>query len=189
MLLAAQKPVQAPTPRGLRRAEYDVLVEQGILEGQRVELFGGELIEMAPQKHAHASAVRFLSNLLSKGLGDRAHVLVQCPLALSDDSEPEPDIALVDPQTPHRHPTTAWLVVEVAESSLYYDRGQKLRGYARAGIAEYWVVSTDRRCIYCYRDPLGEDYLDQTTIKEGEGASPLAFADVSIPVSALFEPR
>ena len=186
MLLQATKPSFAPRRRGLRRDEYDVMVSHGLFEGQRVELLDGDLIEMAPQNAAHAYAIQVLTRLLVRGVGDRADTRVQLPLAISDNTEPEPDLALVAATPPSdAHPRTAWLVIEVAESSLYYDRGQKLRSYARAGIPEYWVVSTERRCVYRYRRPVGEEYVDESIIPEDGSISPDAFPDVTVQISAL----
>ncbi len=173
--------------RGLFRSEYDHLVALGVFEGQKLELLEGELIEMSPSHEPHAYAIRILIRLLPAALLGRADVLIQLPFALSDRSEPEPDVALIDPAASGtEHPSSAFLLIEVAESSLGYDRGPKLRAYAAARVPEYWVVSTERRCVYVYRGPDGEDYTSQATATVTDLVSPLAFPDVVIPVRALF---
>lgn len=161
------------------------MVSHGLFEGQRIELLDGELVEIAPQNAAHAVAIRKLTRVLTRLLAERADVVVQVPLALGEHSEPEPDVAVIAPDAPEEHPTTALLVIEVAGSSLHYDRGEKLRAYARAGIPEYWVLSTERRCVYRHRRPVGDEYLDESIIPEGGSISPDAFPDISVQVGSL----
>ena len=126
--------------------EYHRMADSGILtEDDRVELIDGEVIEMAPIGSAHAAHVRHLDRLLHERLEDQAIVSVQNPLRLGDRSEPEPDIALLEPRDDaylNAHPTAAdvYLVVEVAETSLEYDRETKLPLYAAHGVPVVWLV-------------------------------------------------
>jgi len=118
------------------------------------------------------------------------HLQVQAPLAISDDGEPEPDVAVIqgairDYAT--RHPTTALLVVEVADTSLDLDRGRKKAAYVRAGIPEYWILNLPARNLEVYRDPEPgvETYRTQRTLRAGDEMSPVSFPIGRISVSAL----
>src|SRR5262249_28514161 len=127
------------------RREYDRMVEAGILgEDDPVELIDGEIVKMAPEGRPHASAVRRAHIALQRVFGPQRYVQVGLPMAPDDVSEPEPDLAVL-PGTVEdfegEHPATALLVVEVAESSLSFDRKRKGGLYARAGITEYWIVN------------------------------------------------
>ena len=139
--------------RPLWRREFDALVATGAFEGERVELLGGELIEMSPQGSRHSWIVERLAELLTLALAGRYSVRAQLPFALSDDSEPEPDIAVTDRTSPEAHPSSAHLIVEVAETSLNLDLVHKTPRYASAGVAEYWVVDVPAQQIVVHQDP------------------------------------
>jgi Uma2 family endonuclease len=140
--------------RPLRRVEYDKLIELGVFGDERIELINGVLVPMSPIGPPHSNAVDLLMLLLVRALGDRARIRVQNPLAAGDISEPQPDL-LVAPLADYEteHPAEAHLVIEVAESSLAYDRGTKLRLYAEQGVPEYWIVDVVARRIEVYREP------------------------------------
>ncbi len=145
------------------REEYEQAVERGAFEGWRVELVDGVLCDMSPQSGPHAGAIDRIAEELRSHLGTGFRLRQQMPLSLTDDSVPEPDIALVarDPQGDFYssgHPRTAFLVVEVADSSLPFDRNHKQRLYARAGIPEYWIVNLSSRRLEVYRDPGSDSY-------------------------------
>jgi Uma2 family endonuclease len=130
-------------PRRIARAEFDRMVALGFFESERVELLHGVIITMTPPNDPpHASPVQLLGELLILGLARRATVRIQLPLIATDDSEPEPDIAVV-PRGDYNeaHPERAHLVVEVADSSLRKDRLVKGPLYAASGFEEYWVVN------------------------------------------------
>jgi Uma2 family endonuclease len=174
--------------RSLRRAEYDKMVESGFFRNERVELLGGMLVEMSPQNPRHANAIQRLNDLLAPALAGRASVRVQLPLALTDDSEPEPDIAVVTPGTYRdAHPRTALLVAEVAGESLQKDRRFKADLYAAAGVPEYWVVNLRDDLIEVHLEPLAGTYTRVTPYASGEMVRPRAFPDVEVPVSAVVE--
>ena len=143
----------------------------------RLELLDGEIIDMAPQKSRHATAITLLANTLATVSGPDQTVRVQLPLALDDRSEPEPDIAVV-PGSPRdyrdAHPTTALLIVEVADASLAYDRVRKLAAYARAGIPEYWILDLNGETLEVCREPIGDTYGDRRILKRGDRLAPLA---------------
>ena len=160
------------------RAQYEQMVEAGVFGPEdRLELLDGEIIDMAPQKSRHATAITLLANTLAAVSGPDQTLRVQLPLALDDRSEPEPDIAVV-PGGPRdyrdAHPTTALLIVEVADTSLAYDRVSKLAAYARAGIPEYWILDLNSETLEVCRKPIGDTYGDRRILKRGERVAPLA---------------
>lgn len=133
------------------------MVERGIFgPEEQVELLDGELFTMTPQNSAHATAVLLVHDALRRNFGSGFHVRTQLPLAVDPLSQPEPDVVVV-PGSPRdyrdAHPSTALLVVEVADTTLAHDRDRKGSLYARAGIAEYWVVNLIDRVLEVYRDP------------------------------------
>jgi Uma2 family endonuclease len=142
--------------RRWRRVEYDRLVELGVFAGERLELLDGLLVVKEPQGADHASSVEHMAHVLATAFGDGWHARHHAPLALDDDSEPEPDVAIVagtplDYRT--AHPSTAALVVEVADSSLRLDRRLKSRLYARAGLPEYWIANLVDGVLEVHREP------------------------------------
>ena len=131
--------------------------EVGILKrNDHVELIRGEIVEMSPMGPRHYAFVNNLNGLLVVRLIDRAIVAVQGPIVLAEDSEPEPDIAVVRGRIEDyldAHPTSPVLVVEVADSSLARDRNRKSGLYARAGVADYWIANLLGNVLEVYRDP------------------------------------
>jgi Uma2 family endonuclease len=170
--------------RPLRRDEYDRLVELGCFEDERIELLEGALVEMSPQGTPHMFVIRKLTMLFAQAIGKRAVVQVQGPFAASDDSEPEPDLALIPDEDYARvHASRAFLVVEVADSSLRKDRLIKARLYARAGVPEYWIVNLDTRVFEVHRAPEGERYARVTTHGPDETVRPEAFDDIAVRIA------
>ena len=140
------------------RAEYEKLIELGFFQpGDPVELIGGELMVAEPQSAKHYTAIRKCAKALEAAFGPGWEVRTQGPIGLDDGSEPEPDIAVV-PGGPadyrRAHPSRPVLTVEVAVSSLAADRKHKGSVYARAGLADYWVLNLIDRVLEVYRDPL-----------------------------------
>jgi Uma2 family endonuclease len=184
-------PVQDFAPdeiRPLRRAEYDKLVALGAFDGEKIELLHGALVAMSPTGTPHASAMQMLTVLLVRALSDRAAIRVQLPFAAGDDSEPEPDFAVVPPgDYLDDHPREAWLVVEVAESSLRHDRGVKRRLYAECGVPEYWFVNLSERVFEVHSSPAGGDYTAVTRYAEGEAIRPSQFPDVELRVDDVIK--
>jgi len=179
------EPLHPETVRPLRRKEFERLVELGSFEDERIELLEGVLVRMNPQRAAHASVVSRLGQYFGRVLADRAVVRQHSPLALSDDSEPEPDVALVAPGDYARaHPAAALLVVEVSESSLRKDREVKAAVYAAAGVPEYWIVNLVDRVFEVHRGPRPRERLfaSVTTHDATASVSPLAFPDVIVAV-------
>ena len=171
------------------REEYERMGSQGYFAPDaRVELIDGIVYDMSPQKGPHASAVhRGLRCLQSAFPGQ--YIRIQSPLALSDDSEPEPDLAVIPGQLEDYdddHPTTAWLVVEVADSSVSQDANRKLPLYARYGIQEAWLLNVKAKTLKVHRNPVEGVYRMQQTFRSGATVSPLARPEAQIAVADLF---
>ena len=190
----------ATSPEGIRRwtrVEYDRLIDLGIFQpGEHLELLGGHLIVSEPQGTFHSAAVGLVEEALRACFGAGWAVRVQMPIALDDESEPEPDVAVV-PGT-HRdyaaaHPARPALLVEVAESSLTADRGTKAALYARAGIADYWILNLVDRVLEVCRDPVttesGGRYREIAIVHPGTSIAPLACPDAPVALDALLPPR
>ena len=171
------------------RDVYDRAVEAGVFgPADRMELIEGELVMMAPHGSLHATAIRLVNRALTRVFGEDCIVQCQLPLAIADDSEPEPDVAVVEGEIVNyrdAHPSAALLVVEVADDSLRRDRTVKRRLYARNGIPEYWIVSLPDACLEVYLRPAGDDYRDVTVLRAGETVTPLAAPGAPIAVSGL----
>lgn len=145
-----------PTKRWAR-VEYERLVDLAVFQpGDRVELVGGQLVVREPQGSPHAVAAGLAEDTLRAAFGSGWVVRVQMPVALDNESEPEPDVA-VCAGSPRDylagHPTRPVLVVEVADSSLAFDREHKGSLYARARVLDYWIVNLVDRVLEVYRDP------------------------------------
>jgi Uma2 family endonuclease len=178
------------------RADYDRAIEIGAFRpGDPVELLAGELMVSEPQGSAPYTAVGLVEDALRAAFGSGWLVRSQGPIALDEDSEPEPDVA-VTPGTrrdySREHPSRPVLVVEVAESSLAFDREHKGNLYARAGIADYWILNLIDRVLEVYRQPiadpatrLGWRYASMEVLASGSSATPLAAPAALIAVSDL----
>lgn len=179
-----------PAPRAFTADEFERMVDAGILRrDERLELIRGEIVTMSPIGHRHGGCVAQTNKRLVIGVGDRALVWIQGPARLAIDSVPEPDLALLRPHSYRAgspRPDDVLLLVEVAETSLRYDRTVKLRLYAEAGIPDYWVVSVADGWIEVYRSPEGGGYRDRQRAGAGETVNPLAFPDVVVPVADVF---
>ena len=174
-----------PAPRDvrpLRRAEYESLAREGFLEDERVELLDGAIVHMPPPiGAAHDATIQRLTQLLVRALYPRAAVRIQSSFAASDDSQPQPDVAVVPPGDYFdAHPDRAWLIVEVADSSLRRDRGVKARLYAANGVVEYWVVDLSAGLIEVHTEIVAGEYARVTPVRRGERATLVAFPDVTL---------
>ena len=176
------------------RVEYERLVELGAFPpGERIELVGGALLVREPQGSPHATAVGLAEDALREAFGTGWTVRGQMPIALDDDSEPEPDIAVVaGPRRDYRHghPAHPVLIVEVADSSLELDRRVKASLYARARIVDYWIVNLVEEAVEVYRDPVaamdapyGWRYGSTVTLRAGNDVMPLALPGTALAVS------
>jgi Uma2 family endonuclease len=185
----------ALTKRRFTMEEYHRMAEVGILtETDRVELIHGEIVERTPISSRHASVIKRLNALLTGRLGARAIVSVQDPVQLSKESEPQPDVVLLRP-TPdfyagsHPEPVDTLLLIEVADTSLPYDRSVKLPHCAAAGVIEVWIVDLAGDVVEVYRTPVPDGYRDVVTVPRGGSLSPVAFADLTLGVDEILGPR
>jgi Uma2 family endonuclease len=179
----------APQSRRFTREEYEHLVDKGFFHPEeRIELVDGVIHTMTPQSSRHAAAIRLTLQSLRRAYSGGYDFLVQMPLALGQDSEPEPDIAVV-PGSPRdyltSHPQTAVLIIEVADSSVSYDRAYKRDLYAHAGIPEYWLLNLVEKHLEVYRDPRQGTYRSRTILRTSERVSPLSAPEASIVVADL----
>ena len=170
--------------------EYHKLGEAGILdENDRVELLDGEIILMAPIGKHHAKAVRRLARKLNAVFADVSIVDSQNAIVLDDFSEPQPDILLlrleIDDTDELPRPEDILLVIEVADSTLRFDSTTKLRAYARAGLAEYWIVNLAERAVDIYRNPTGAGYAEHFRRERADTLAPAAFPDRTIAVADI----
>ena len=171
--------------RRWKRVEYDRLIECGFFRpGDPIELVGGQLIVAEPQGSRHSATIRAVDEALRVAFGAGWDVRTQFPVALDDESEPEPDVAVVPGSFRDyvaSHPSRPVLVVEVSESSLAFDRAHKGSLYARVGLADYWIVNLIDRVLEVYREP-GRDpnapfgWRYQQLVAHGREASVAALA-------------
>ena len=173
--------------------EYLAMEVAGILhEDDRVELIDGEIIVMPPIGDPHEVSNDWLTRLLVPPLVGRAIVRVQGAIRLNERSAPQPDVAVLRERSlsevgPY-FPPDVYLVIEVADSSLAYDRGAKLARYAAAGIPEVWVVNLRAREVTAYADPSGAEYATVRTYRAGDSISPQAFPDLALAVDDFVPP-
>ncbi|MDX2168439.1 MAG: Uma2 family endonuclease [Deltaproteobacteria bacterium] len=171
--------------------EYHRMGEAGVFGPEdRVELLDGEVIEMSPIGSEHAGCVNALSSIFSERLRRRTIVAVQNPFLLSNYSEPEPDLCLLRPRADfyrrsHPQPGDVLLVVEVASSSLGYDRGRKRPAYASAGVPELWIVDLAGEAVLVHRRPSGRTYRLSARYRRGANVAPQAFPDCRIAVADI----
>lgn len=171
------------SPRPLLREEYDRMVELGFFEDERVELLDGMVVQMSPQGSQHAWVIRRLTGLLVRGLGARAELCPQLPFAASDSSEPEPDLMVVEPDLgPEAHPSSAFLVVEVAQTSQRKDRLLKARIYAAAGVPELWLIDLVAGTLSVLTEPDGQGYRNERRYGRGDTVAPTSFPDLVLRV-------
>lgn len=180
--------------RPLSVQDYHAMIEAGIFRpDERVELLSGQLIQRVAKGSPHRAAVTRVRRVLDQLLGDSVLVCVQDPVQLDDFSEPEPDVAVVKPdpldyETHHPGVTDIFWLVEVADSTLAYDCGEKALAYACAGIQEYWVLDIKRRRLHLFRQPGELGYGDRTVLPEDAMISPISFPDCIVTISAFLKP-
>jgi len=178
------------------RIEYDRLIEADFFRtGDPVELLGGQMVVAEPQGSRHFAALRATQEALRAAFGTGWEIHGQGPIALDEESEPEPDLAVV-PGTfrDYRaaHPSSPSLVIEISETSLALDRAHKGSLYARAALADHWIVNLPERRLEIYREPepdatapFGWRYRSVTVLEPGASVSPLARPDRRIQITDL----
>lgn len=180
--------------------EYHRLTELGFFqEGDRIELIQGEIIQMAAKGTAHSVCSTFLQQELFTRLGKRVTLRSQEPIILDDNSEPEPDLVLARNRSDkylvsHPTPEDVILVIEIADSSLRYDREVKLPLYAKSGIADYWIFNLVNNTLECYAEPYqdkGESfgYRHRRVVLANEAVSLPGFSDILLDLAEIFPPQ
>lgn len=175
-------------------AEYDRMIEQGVFADrpdQRLELIHGEIREMTPPNPPHEETVDLLMYWgIDNAPRDQVRVRIQNSLGIAElDSVTEPDVAWMRARSYRKRrprPTDVLLLTEVADSSLAYDRGERLELYAAARIKDYWIVNLRDLCIEVYRKPRGGTYRENSTYHAGESVSPIAFPTITLEASHVF---
>jgi Uma2 family endonuclease len=168
--------------------EYSAMARAGILgEDDRVELIEGEIIDMSPIGRRHAACVARLSRLFERNVGERAIVWSQNPIRLSEQTEPQPDIALLRPRSDfyaaqYPTPPDILLIVEVAETSSRVDRLVKMPLYGASGVREYWIVDLEEETVTVFCDPHPTGYGSVRTLRRGERLAPLALPEAEVGV-------
>jgi Uma2 family endonuclease len=186
---------------GIRRRrwtakEFYRLLDLGFFKGQRVQLIEGEILQMAPQKNYHAMGITLTEDALRVVFGPNFWIRVQMSIDLTPYSVPDPDLAVV-PGAPRTHniafnPTTALLLVEVSETTLSFDRRRKGSLYARASIADYWILNLVHRQLEVRRNPVADPaarygfrHADEMILRAGDFVAPLAVPQARIAVADL----
>ncbi|BAY81614.1 hypothetical protein NIES267_10910 [Calothrix parasitica NIES-267] len=169
--------------------DYHQMIAAGILRERKVELLKGEVVEMSPEGEPHAYCSHEAGKYLTVLLGERVDIRQAKPITLPNDSEPEPDLAIVqclgrDYREHHPYVENIFWVIEYSNSSLEKDLEQKSKIYAEAGIQEYWVVNLKKMHLIVFRDPLDGDYATKFTLTSGK-IQPIAFDDVSVLVERI----
>ena len=181
------------TKHRFNTTDYYRMAETGVLrEDARVELLDGEIIDMSPIGPLHGGVAKRLIAYFSRFSHGRWIVSAQDPVHLDDHSEPQPDLMLLRPlqgdyTARHPEPPDVFLLIEVADTSVYKDREVKLPGYAAAGISEVWIVNVLEQNIEVHREPFGTGYNTSMFLRQGDKASPLAFPDAEIDVAELLK--
>ena len=188
-------PTSTPQTRKFTVAEYYRMAEVGILgPDERVQLIEGEIIVMPPIGPGHADNVDEFNEVLARYAPGRYRVRIQNPVRLNDGSEPEPDVALLRRRpegygAAHPNPSDVLLVIEVADSTLEYDRQVKAHVYGRAGIPETWVRNLPEDCIERFTQPGPDGYTQHTVHRRGETLTPVALPDLELAVADLLPPK
>lgn len=172
--------------------DYHRMIEVGILNNRQVELLKGEIVEMPPEGEPHAYASHEAGEYLAALLGNRATVRQAKPITLPNDSEPEPDLAIVqrlgrEYRLHHPYPENIFWIIEYSYFSLEKDLQAKSKVYAEANIAEYWVVNLKESQLIVFRNPQSGVYTSQT-ILTNRTIQPLAFPDVDILAASILNP-
>ncbi len=173
-------------------ANYHQMIEAGVLdEDDRVELLEGKIVCMSPQRPFHAASVQRSANYLYEMLRNMAYIRAQLPVTLGNESEPEPDIAVVrfdDNEYSFRHPEAPdiYLLIEVSDWTISKDRKQKARIYGKNHILEYWILDLQKRQVYIFRQPEDGTYREELILDSTVSITMLAFPDVEISLDAMF---
>lgn len=181
----------APARHLITAEEFEAMAESGVFaEDDRLELIEGEIIEMSPIGDSHAGCVDWLSNSFKDRLGQRVVISTQNPANVTNISRPQPDVILARPRADYYRkgrpgPQDTFLVIEVADSSLSFDRQTKIPLYARSGIREAWLVNLVDGVVEVHRDPTPQGYRLVRRAGPAETISPEAFPEVEMSVAEI----
>ncbi len=184
-------------PRRWTTTDYYHMNDLGLFDDERVELLDGEIWTLPSQKTPHFYSTDVAGDALLEAFGSGFIVRRHGPITLQDGTEPEPDVVIVpgrklDYIPAHPVPTQIRLLVEVSDATLRKDRGEKVRLYARAGIADYWIINLVQRQLEVYRNPItaadGYAYDAPLILTDGDRIAPLAAPNGSVAVADLFPP-
>jgi Uma2 family endonuclease len=179
------------SPARFSSEEYLAMVDAGLLEGKKVELIGGVIVEMSPAGTQHTQFLILIVDLFAPLL-QRYQIGIQGTLSLIQGQVYDPDFMLLKRKVggyKHRHPqpVDVQLVIEAAASSLNRDQQFKLPAYATAGIQEYWIADLDNEQILVHRDPMGATYQSVQILKGEDQITPLVAPEFSLSVRQMFE--
>ncbi|OKH14677.1 Uma2 family endonuclease [[Limnothrix rosea] IAM M-220] len=170
-------------------ANYHQAIDAGLFTDESVELLRGNLVVMAPERELHAYYTRSIGHYLQSLLGDRALVSEAHPVTLPNNSEPEPDIAVVQPLgreylEHHPYPENIFWLIECSQTTLTKDLTEKKDIYAEAGIQEYWVINLQNHQLIVFKDLQNGIYKIEKSFVEGT-ISPIAFPNIQVSVHQL----
>jgi Uma2 family endonuclease len=171
--------------------EYEKMATEGIIKpDEKVELIRGEIIKMSPMGTRHASSVDRLIQLFYQKLGHKIILRVQNPIRLNNNSQPEPDLSLLIPRpdfyvAAHPCPEDIYLIIEVSDSTLDYDRYTKIPLYAEANIKEVWIVNLKEECLEVYRHPLNGSYQAMQKYSINERVFMTSFHDIEFTIAEI----
>ncbi len=186
-----------PETTRISRPDYYEMERQGFFVDQHVDRMDGLLIFRPQQSFPHSFSLSACHEALSAALSDGFWIRSQVELALDEFSDPEPDLSVVSGSIHdyRAHPTSALLIVEVSDETLAFDRGPRASLYAKAGIADYWIVNLVERQVEVYRrpepdaaQPFGFGYAERCIFRPGQAIAPQAKPSVQIEVAPLFPP-
>lgn len=188
-----EAPREVPRMRLLSVEIYDSMIKNGILnENDNVELLNGTIIEKMPKGNRHTSTTRFITKFFYRILDENVVIQVQDPIRLDDFSEPEPDIVLAksdENDYTKRHPTPAdiLLIIEVSDTTLYFDRHEKAAAYSRNGIGQYLIVNVENNTVEDYQKPGADGYQSKQTYEIGDEFSLLSFPKIKVAVEDFLQ--
>jgi Uma2 family endonuclease len=191
MLGEARRVAIQLTPRRFTAAEYHQMIDAGVFgQDERLELIDGEVVQMSPIRDRHAACVRRLIALLSRLFADRAIVDAQDPIVADVSYVPQPDVALLRLRSDYYAsgtPTAAdcLLVIEVADTSAEFDRQIKMPRYARAGVAELWLIDLERDVVVVYQDPTDDSYKHVQVFHRSDSIAVGALEEPAVPVESI----
>lgn len=168
--------------------EYDAMIENGVFdEDDRVELLNGAIVDKMPKGTKHSSANDRINKIFYKNFSEKVIIRNQNPIWLDEFSEPEPDLVLAKPkadeyENSHPTPEEILLIVEIADSTLNYDRNSKGAAYARAGIKQYLLLNVQEKTLEDYREPSADGFQSKQTYRSGQSFNLVAFPETALAV-------